>query len=138
MSGGRRERAGRKPINIDLGELEKLCSLHCTDQEIAAWFNVSVRTIQSRRKQPQFAEVMKRGWAKACISVRRAQLKLVEQGNAAMCIWLGKLLLGQRDSTAIELTGQSERPVPLTVEFFDSLLREKRRREAKERSEGES
>jgi hypothetical protein len=31
-------KAGRKPIQIELVELEKLCSLHCTDQELADWF----------------------------------------------------------------------------------------------------
>lgn len=31
--------------DIDLGELERLCAIQCTDEEIAAWFNVSTRTI---------------------------------------------------------------------------------------------
>jgi len=34
---------GRK-VKIDLGELEKLCVLQCTDEEISAWFGVSTRT----------------------------------------------------------------------------------------------
>jgi hypothetical protein len=55
--------AGHKPAEIDLIELEKLCSLHCTDQEIAWWFGVSVRTIESRRRQRPFAEVIERGKA---------------------------------------------------------------------------
>jgi hypothetical protein len=41
MTGGSRERAGRKPVRIDLTELEKLCALQCTNDEIAAWFGVS-------------------------------------------------------------------------------------------------
>jgi hypothetical protein len=70
--------------------LEKLCSLLCTDEELAAWFGVSARTIENRRKQPKFAEVMSRGKAKGRISVRRAQMKLLESGNATMGVWLGK------------------------------------------------
>jgi hypothetical protein len=108
MSGGNRERAGRKLIQIDLVELEKLCVLQCTEYEIACWFGISVRTIQSRRKQRKFREVMERGKAKGRISVRRVQMKLMDQGNAAMAIWLGKQLLGQRDVTPIELTGHAE------------------------------
>jgi hypothetical protein len=122
MSGGNREHAGRKLIHIDLGELEKLCSLHCTDQEIASWFGVSVRTIESRRKQRQFAEVMERGRAKGRISVRRAQMKLLESGNASMGIWLGKQLLGQRDVTPIELTGPAGQPLQISLEAIDAIL----------------
>jgi hypothetical protein len=122
MPGGTRPKSGRKPINIDLGELEKLSSLQCTHEEIAAWFNVSVRTIESRRKQRAFAEVMERGRAKGRISVRRAQMRLVEQGNAAMGIWLGKQLLGQRDVTPIELSGPSGQPVHISLEAIDAVL----------------
>src|SRR4030081_2324648 len=80
---------------IDLVELEKLCVLQCTDEELAAWFNVTTRTIERRRKKKSFAEVMDRGKAKGRISVRRAQLKLLEAGNATMGVWLGQPLLGQ-------------------------------------------
>jgi hypothetical protein len=122
MGGGIRSGAGRKPAEIDLIELEKLCSLNCTDQEIAWWFGVSVRTIESRRKQRQFAELMERGKVKGRVSVRRAQMKLVERGNAAMAIWLGKQLLGQRDVTPIELTGHNGQPVQFSVEAIDAIV----------------
>ena len=99
-SGGIRKGAGRKAVRIDLLELEKVCSMHPGDEEIAFFFGVSVRTIQERRKQPKFAEAMRRGKARACFSVRRAQMRLLEAGNATMAIWLGKNLLGQRDTSA--------------------------------------
>ncbi len=51
--------------DIDLGELEKLCVLQCTDEEIAAWFGVSVRTIERRRTEPAFGELMERGKPRA-------------------------------------------------------------------------
>jgi hypothetical protein len=103
MSGGTRKGAGRKAAQIDLIELEKLCTLQCSDEEIASWFSVSVRTLQNRRKQPSFAEVMRRGKARGCINVRRAQLRLLDAGNATMAVWLGKSLLGQRDSAPIRM-----------------------------------
>jgi hypothetical protein len=89
--------------DIDLVELEKLCTLSCTDEEIAAWFGTSTRTIERRRREPKFAEIMARGKAKGRISVRRMQMKLLEQGNATMGVWLGKQLLGQRDQIATEV-----------------------------------
>jgi hypothetical protein len=109
MRGGSRAGAGRKPAQIDLKELEKLCLLQCSEEEIAAWFSVSVRTIQTRRKQARFAEVMRRGKVKGCISVRRAQMQLLEAGNATIAVWLGKNLLGQKETMPV--TGANGGPV---------------------------
>jgi hypothetical protein len=90
---------------IDLAELERLSAMQCTDEEIAAWFGATTRTIERRRKDPAFAEVMERGKAKGRISVRRAQLKLLEAGNATMGVWLGKNILGQVDEIRHEING---------------------------------
>jgi len=133
MPGGKRRGSGRKAIPIDLVELEKLCALQCTDEELSAWFTVSTRTIESRRKQSQFAEVMNRGKAKGRIAVRRQQMKLMEAGNAAMGIWLGKQLLGQRDVTPIELSGPSGEPVRLSLGDLDAAITRAKER-AKSRS----
>ena len=90
---------------IDLVELERLSALHCTDEEIAAWFGVNTRTIERRRKNPKFAEIMSRGRAKGKISIRRQQLKLLEAGNATMGVWLGKQILGQTDAVQHQMNG---------------------------------
>jgi hypothetical protein len=122
MPGGRRQGAGRKPAPIDLIELERLCILQCTDEEIAAWFGVSTRTIEKRRKEPAFAAAMERGRAKGRISVRRAQMKLLEAGNSAMGVWLGKQLLGQRDVTPVEISGPRGKSVRVSLEAFDAFF----------------
>lgn len=90
---------------IDMVELERLSAMQCTDEEISAWFKVSTRTIERRRKNRAFAEVMDRGKAKGRISVRRMQMKLLEQGNATMGVWLGKQILGQTDEVRHEVSG---------------------------------
>ena len=95
---------------------------------MAAWFGVSTRTIESRRKQPQFSEVMNRGRAKGRISVRRAQMKLLESGNGTMGVWLGKQLLGQRDVTPIELSGPNGEPVQFSLENLDAAINRARER----------
>lgn len=128
MPGGIRRGAGRKPVVIDLVELEKLCSLQCTDEEIGAFFGVTTRTIELRRKQPKFAEVMARGHAKGRISIRRAQTKLLEAGNAALCIWLGKALLGQREVTPVELSGPNGNPLRISLEALDAVITRARER----------
>lgn len=84
-------------VKIDLVELEKLCAMQATDAEIGGFFNVSARTILRRKKNKKFAEVMERGRAKGRLAVRRAQLKMLEAGNATMGVWLGKQYLGQTD-----------------------------------------
>jgi hypothetical protein len=55
------QRTGRPEADIEMEELEKLCAMQCTDEEIAAWFNVSTRTIERRRKAADFNDVMERG-----------------------------------------------------------------------------
>ncbi|SRR5579871_2224573 len=127
MAGGARRGAGRKPVHIDLLELEKLCSLNCTDEEIAAFFGVTTRTIENRRKKPKFADAMRRGKAKGRISVRRAQMKLLESGNGAMGVWLGKNLLGQRD-TPLELSGPNGSPVQFSLQVLDAIVAHARER----------
>jgi hypothetical protein len=128
MRGGTRPGAGRKPVKIDLIELEKLCVLHSTDEDLAYYFGVSIRTIENRKKQWEFAQAMARGKAKGRLSVRRAQMKLLESGNVVMAIWLGKQLLGQRDTRPIELSGPNGNPLQLSLEAFDAIVANARKR----------
>jgi hypothetical protein len=90
---------------IDLVELEKLAAMQATDEEIDAFFGVSARTILRRKKVKKFAAVMERGRAKGRLSVRRMQLRLLEQGSGVMAVWLGKNILGQTDSYHHEING---------------------------------
>ena len=113
MHGGKRAGAGRKAATIDLDELEKLCVLHCTDEELAGWFGVQVRTIQRRQKQPAFAAVLERGRAKGRISVRRHLFAQAGNGNAAAAIFLAKNLLGYRDVHRNEHSGPDGGPIPI-------------------------
>ena len=92
---------------IDLVELEKLCGLQCTDLEIAHWFGVTERTISRRRKIKKFNDVMERGKARGRISIRRMQMKLLENGNATMGVWLGKNILGQTDEIRHDVSFQA-------------------------------
>ena len=103
-------RASQQGAAIDLVKLEKLCMLHCTDQEIASYFGVPTERIEQERKSPQFAEVMERGKAKGKIAIRRGQMRLLEKGSSTMAVLLGKQILGQQDE--VEAANQ---PIPVIV-----------------------
>ena len=101
----------RKGIGaIDLIELEKLCTLQCSDREIAAWFGVTETVIQRWRKRRSFRQATERGRAKGKVFVRRAQMQMLEKGNPTMAIWLGKQILGQGER--VETTDQ---PIPVII-----------------------
>src|ERR1700745_1931897 len=92
----------RPKSRIDVEELEKLCAMQCTDEEIAAYFGVSARTIERRRKVEGFRETIERGRAKGRMSVRRQLFRLSNNGNLGATIFLAKNLLGYRDVMATE------------------------------------
>jgi hypothetical protein len=113
MHGGKRTGAGRKATTIDLTELEKLCGLQCTDEDLAAYFGVTVRTIERRRQKPAFAAAMERGRAKGRLSVRRSLFTQAAGGNIAATIFLAKNLLGYRDVRNNQLSGPDGGPIAL-------------------------
>jgi|SRR6516165_1055167 len=103
----------RPKAKIDLAELEKLCAMQCTDEEIAAFFGVSTKTVERRRKVQRFSDVMEQARAKGRVSVRRNLFRLASNGNVAAAIFLAKNLLGYRDVVASELSGPDGRPISI-------------------------
>lgn len=92
-------KAGRPKKDIDAEQFVKLCGLQCTEEEIAAFFDCSVDTIERFCKREfgvNFAEIYKRKRDYGKISLRRTQWKLAEK-YPSMAIFLGKQFLGQTD-----------------------------------------
>lgn len=90
---------GRKRIEIELREFEKLCAIQCTKSEIAGFFDVSEDTVERwvrRTYKAGFAEVWAAKSAGGRASLRRTQFALAEK-YPAMAIFLGKNYLGQSD-----------------------------------------
>src|ERR1700689_1662809 len=114
MKGGKRPQAGRKPVNIDLEQVEKLAAIQCTEAEIASGLGVGVRTIERRKQQPDFAEAMDRGKARGRVSLRRNLWSLANKGQPAANIFLAKNLLGYKDYVANELSGPDGSPIATT------------------------
>lgn len=95
----------RPKKEIDFNELDKLCHIQCTAEEIAAWFECTVETIEARIREnfgigflEYYAE--KRGIGK--ISLRRRQFQKAMDGCSTMLIWTGKQYLNQKDKQEIE------------------------------------
>lgn len=102
---------GRPKKIIDYDSVERLAAIMCTQDEIANYLDISVRTLL---RDEQFCQVYKKGLDKGRMSIRRQQYKSAESGNVTMQIWLGKQYLNQRDRS--EITNKD------TVEKLDSLL----------------
>lgn len=98
----------RKQVDVSL--LEGLARIGCTDEEMGVLLGVSSDTLVRR-----FAEHIKKGRAEMKMSLRRLQIKLAEQGNATMAIWLGKQNLGQKDK--VEHSGGNDNPLVLKVVY---------------------
>ena len=90
----------RPKIQIDYITVEKLANIQCTQEEIANFLGISVRTLQ---RDDEFCRIYKKGQDNGKMSLRRMQYKLAEK-NASMAIWLGKQYLGQRD--IIDVSGE--------------------------------
>ena len=128
MKGGKRPQAGRKPVNIDLEQVEKLAAIQCTEAEIASVIGVSIRTIERRKQQPDFADAMERGKARGRVSLRRNLWSLANKGQPAANIFLAKNLLGYKDYFTNEHTGPDGGPIvigpaPELSEFTDEEIK---------------
>jgi len=105
----------RPEAKIDIAELEKLCGMQCTDEEIAAFFDVSTRTIERRRKVKRFHDIMENARAKGRVSVRRSLFRMAAKDNVAAAIFLSKNLLGYKDVVNNEHTGLAGGPIQIAA-----------------------
>ena len=99
--------AGRPRKEINWDEFDKLCSIQCTQEEIASWFNCSVDTIEravEREHGVKFAEYYAQNSGTGKISLRRQQWQLALKGDKTMLIWLGKQHLGQMDRAQLDIS----------------------------------
>jgi len=118
--GGKREGAGRKPIQFDWESIDTLLMIACTGEEIASVLGVDYKTIERRcqsEKGIDFGEYIKNGINKNFKpSLRRTQRTValgklnddgswLEKPNVTMLIWLGKQYLGQSDKSDITTGG---------------------------------
>lgn len=125
------ETRGRKRIEIDWVQFDKLCALQCTLHEIAGWFEVSISKIERAVKQEKgelYSEYYKKKSAPGKITLRRHQWQSAEKGNVTMQVWLGKQWLEQTDRVKQEVDAKTESSIALTHNGLLSLIEDLRKK----------
>ena len=84
---------GRKKTVIPEEQVMELARLHCTNKEIADFFEVPQTTLTDN-----FRDILTKGRLETKQRLRSAQLKLALNGDRTLLIWLGKNILGQSES----------------------------------------
>lgn len=100
---------GRPRKEIDLKTLGNLARIQATVEEAAAWFRVSKDTMKRRLRQERFRRAWEEGQERGRISLRRLQFRAAQKGNTAMLIWLGKVILGQREAEPVNPDAEAAR-----------------------------
>lgn len=98
------KKTGRPLRNFDKKTFEGLCEIQCTVQEIESIFWTDQRTIDKwcqREYNESFSTLYKRFSDDGKMSLRRLQLYHAKK-SPAMAIFLGKVILGQRDTVPID------------------------------------
>jgi hypothetical protein len=96
---------GRKKINIDWNEVDKMLEAGCTGTEIAAALGMHPETLYGRCEQDNnigFSDysAQKRASGDRLLKVR--QFAAAMAGNNVMLIWLGKQRLNQTEKQEIK------------------------------------
>ena len=92
-------------IEIDLGKVESLASRGLTREQIANALGISERTLYTRQSESaEFADAIKRGYAKGVASVSNKLYESAMRGEAwAVCFFL-KTKGGFKETQKLEMT----------------------------------
>ena len=88
----KRQGAGRPKVQLDEKKLEALAQINCTLEEMAEIMECGISTLQAN-----YQHIIKRGRANLKMSLKRKQYEIAMKGNVTMLIFLGKVLLKQRE-----------------------------------------
>ena len=112
---------GPEPKKIDWEQFDKLVSYQCTQEEIAAWFGISVDTLERicvRDHGEKLADIWNKRKLFGRVRLRKMQFDIIEKGGpgaVTMAIFLGKRILGQTDEKP------PEPPPPLNAAMVKPL-----------------
>lgn len=102
---------GPKVYKPDWAQIEQMCLLQCTGEEIAGVVGVDYKTLEracKRENGTKFGEWIAQKGSGGKISLRKMQYDTAKGGNATMQIWLGKNWLGQTDRQEEDKTSDVE------------------------------
>lgn len=100
---------------IDWEEFATLCGMRCTEVEIAAWHNMSVRTL-ARKVRRHYGKTFVQVYADfqlagRCSLRRRVWTEALSGQNPAMLKMLAEHELGLTDKKLVEHTGKDGGPI---------------------------
>ena len=88
----------RKEPEIPVEKIKQLASIGCTDEEISLIAGISEATLQTR-----YHALLKEGRASFKAEIRGMQRRRCLDGSDTMLIWLGKVVLHQKERTELTL-----------------------------------
>ena len=127
MAQVKKRSVGRPKTNLDLADLEKICRLNCTMPEIAAFFDIPLRTLEDKYTNDEAVRrSIDKGRNQGKLSLRRKQLQILDEtNNPTMAILLGKQLLGQRDKHDIVTEDKSTTRLTDALNIVEKLAKNK-------------
>lgn len=105
-----KRKSGAKPKPIDNEVVNAMAFGGASDIVIAAYLGISVDTL-NRRCQPGLDTAR----ADLKIRLQQKQVSLALAGDRTMLVWLGKAMLGQRETTEHEHSGKGGGPIAIAV-----------------------
>ena len=100
---------GRKLLEIDQQEVYQLALVGTPTHEIADIIGADEATIRRR-----FTADLRKAQCTLKNRLRRKQLQMALEGDRTMLIWLGKQMLGQRDTPAVAIQNNVTNEAPVT------------------------
>jgi hypothetical protein len=108
---------GRPLFDVNWDQVDELCAIQCTGEEIAGVIGCDYDTLATackREKHTAFSDYFKQKASNGKMSLRRTQYTTAMEGNPTMLVWLGKNWLGQTDKME---TAISSLP-PIEIELY--------------------
>lgn len=105
---------GRNKTVIPEAQVAHLAQIHCTNKEMADFFNVPLQTFVDN-----FRDIITKNKELTKQRLRKAQLDLaLDKHDKTMLIWLGKNILAQQESPVSE---DSSQVLPWNVETVEEV-----------------
>lgn len=120
-------RPATESAKIDKAELEKLQRIYLSEQEVADWFDVTVKTLRRfirKNYDSTFGQFREKGFVRTRAGIKRVQIEKALRGDNTMLIWCGKQYLGQ--SEKVEQLVEVEEKIECNLNWADEQIAEDR------------
>ena len=99
------KKKGKPKIQLDVDDIRELASEGNTVEDVASLLGVSAGVIS---ENVEYKTAYELGLCDMRAMLRHAQFQSAKSGNTTMLVWLGKVLLGQREETVSTLKFERE------------------------------